>query len=429
MRGTKTSIMAMTLLAFAGNAGAIDLNGICCDGGYEYRHPSAFEKEQQRLRDELAAAQKQNSLLTSRISDLDRQLVERNREMAALRTSSDETSSRLAGQLASAQGELDQSKAHSVELERQLAALQASVGEKERMNSELAASLQAAAGEKERLTAELATAQSQVTALQAATGEKERLAAELAATQSHMTALRAAAEEKDRLASESAAANRLFAALEAELAAGKQRNADLEAQLAAMGGVAGEKDTLASELAAGRQRVAELESRLGERDKELAGLRGELTAEMAKLKEAQRGLVRGLGPQIEKGDITVDLNNERLLINLASGYLFASGEDELKSPGAEALKQVGAILKNYPEYKIAVDGHTDNRPIRAALKKKFPTNKALSEARAANAAKALVEGGITSATTTGYADTRPVEPNTTDTGRSKNRRVEVRVTK
>jgi chemotaxis protein MotB len=422
MRATKSTILAMSLLAFAGHAGAVDLTGICCDGGYEYRHPSAFEKEQQRLIDELAAAQKQNSLLTS-------QLAERNREMAALRSHSDEASSRLAGQVASTQGQLEQSKAHTVELERQLTALQASLREKDRMNSELGTSLQAATGEKDRLAAELAAAQSQVTALQGVTGDKERLAAELAAAQSRMTALHAAAEEKDRLASEAAAANRQFAALEAELAAGKQRNADLEAQLAAMGGMAGEKDTLAAELSAGKQRVAELESQLGERDKELAGLRGELSAEMAKLKEAQRGLVRGLAPQIEKGDIRVDLNNERLLINLASGYLFGSGEDVLKSPGADALRQVGAILKHYPEYKIAVDGHTDNRPIRAGLKKKFPTNKALSEARAANAAKALVEGGISSASTAGYADTRPVEANTTDAGRSKNRRVEVRVTK
>ncbi len=150
---------------------------------------------------------------------------------------------------------------------------------------------------------------------------------------------------------------------------------------------------------------------------------------MAKLKEAQRGLIRALRPEIEKGDITVDLNNERLIINLASGYLFGSGKDELKPAGVDALKQVGAVLKDFPEYKVAVDGHTDNRPIQGALKKKFPTNKELSESRAANAAKALTEGGLGTATTHGYADTKPVEPNTTDAGRAKNRRVEIRVTK
>jgi len=123
----------------------------------------------------------------------------------------------------------------------------------------------------------------------------------------------------------------------------------------------------------------------------------------------------------------VDLNNERLLINLASSYLFGSGEDQLKS--ADALKQVGAILRDFPEYEVSVDGHTDNRPIRSELKKTFPSNKELSEARAANAAPALGEGGLSAVTTRGYAHTRPVMPNTTDAGRARNRRVEVLVTK
>jgi chemotaxis protein MotB len=76
-----------------------------------------------------------------------------------------------------------------------------------------------------------------------------------------------------------------------------------------------------------------------------------------------------------------------------------------------------------------VDGHTDNVAIRTSLKNKFATNQELSEARAANAAKTLAEGGRGDATTTGYADTKPVEPNTTAAGRALNRRVEIRVTK
>ena len=214
---------------------------------------------------------------------------------------------------------------------------------------------------------------------------------------------------------------------------GQQRLRDdlaaAQKQLAGLQAGTGDNGNLAVTLAAVRQRNAELEALLADRDKELAGLRGNLSAEMVKLKEAQRGLVRALRPQIEKGTITVDLNNDRLLINLASGYLFGSGEDQLKPAGTDALKQVGGILKDFPEYKVAVDGHTDNRPIRGALKKKFPTNKELSGARAANAAKALTQGGLASSTTAGYADTKPVAPNTTDAGRAQNRRVEVRVTK
>lgn len=389
MKSIRISILALGLLSIAGNAAAIDLNAICCDGGYEYRHRNqwdadnaskdmaarlaALEKERQRLADELAAAKKENGALSDRVKALESQLADRDRELANLRSSSGEAS-KLASQLSSAQSDLNQSKARTAELERQLAAAQASAG-----------------------------------------GDKDKLAADLAAAQSQLAALQAGAGDKDKLAT--------------ELATAKQRNTDLTSQLAAMGGAAGDKDKMAAELAACRQRVAELEKMLADRDKELAGLRGDLSTEMAKLKEAQRGLIRALKPQIDKQTIAVDLNNERLLINLASGYLFGSGEDQLKPAGADALKQVGTILKDFPEYKVAVDGHTDNRPIRSALKKKFPTNKELSEARAANAAKALTEGGLGAATTHGYADTKPVGPNTTDAGRAKNRRVEIRVTK
>jgi chemotaxis protein MotB len=252
------------------------------------------------------------------------------------------------------------------------------------------------------------------------------LAAELAAAQKQNSALSRRASDLERQVADS---NREIATLQSSNSGLKGQLAASMALAAGLQAGAGDKDKLAADLAEARQRNVELERQLADRDKELAGLRGELSTEMAKLKEAQRGLVRALRPEIEKGDITVDLNSERLMINLASSYLFGSGQAELKPAGADALKQVGAVLKDFPEYKVAVDGHTDNVAIRGALKKTFPTNKELSESRAANAAKALTEGGLGAATTHGYADTKPVESNTTDAGRAKNRRVEIRVTK
>jgi len=361
-------------------------DAICCDGGYEYRYGDRFaaekatnariaalEQDRQRLTEELAAARKETDALSAKNRSLEGQLADRDREIASLRSSAGD-SANLASQLSTTQGERD------------------------------------------RLAAELAASQASVAALQAGAGDKERLAAELAASQASVAALQAGAGDTGKLA--------------AELEQAKKRNSELEAQLAALtGAAAADKDKLAADLTAAQQRTADLERQLADRDRQLAGLRGDLSTEMAKLKEAERGVIRALRPQIEKGNIMVDLNNERLLINLASGYLFGSGEDQLKSTGADALRQVGAILKEFPEYKVSVDGHTDNRPIRSELKKKFPTNKELSEARAANAALALGEGGLSAVTTHGYADSRPVMPNTTDDGRAKNRRVEVRVTK
>src|SRR5262249_42609515 len=143
-----------------------------------------------------------------------------------------------------------------------------------------------------------------------------RLAAELAASQASLAGLQTAAAKP---APDVAAASNLQVGM-------------------------AEQEKLAAALAASKQRTADLEKQLADRDKELAGLRGELSADMAKLKTAQRGLVRALRPEIEQGNITVDINNERLLINLASSMLFASGDDHLKPGGVDALKRVGAIL-------------------------------------------------------------------------------------
>ena len=391
-RLTRTVLALIALSTVAGCSGQkiqTLKDAVCCDGGYEYRYGDRFaaekassdrfaalERERQGLSDELAAARKENEALSAKSRSLEDQLANRDRELTSSRAKTE-----------SVQGELNQANARSAELERQLATSQSS----------------------------LASSQSQVSALQAGAGDSGKLAAELAAAQVTVAALQAGAGDKDTLA--------------AELEQAKKRIAELESQLAALNAAGADKEKLAAELAASQQRTAELEKQLADRDRQLAGLRGDLSAEMAKLKEAQRGLVRALRPQIEKGNIMVDLNNERLLINLASGYLFGSGEDQLKSAGADALKQVGSILKDFPEYRISVDGHTDNRPIRSELKKKFPSNKELSEARAANAALALGEGGLSAVTTHGYADAKPVVPNTTDAGRAKNRRVEVVVTK
>ena len=207
-----------------------------------------------------------------------------------------------------------------------------------------------------------------------------------------------------------------------ELETARRQNQVLSSQVSDLEGQLAVSSLLAADLAAARQRNSDLEAQLADREKELS-------TEMARLKQAERGLVRALRPQIEEKHITVDLNNERLLMNLASGYLFGSGEDQLKPAGAEALKQVGAVLKDFPEYKVHVEGHTDNRPILGALKKKFPSNKELSEARARSAVEALESGGLSGAHAMGAAETKPVMPNTTGEGRAKNRRVEIIVTR
>lgn len=167
------------------------------------------------------------------------------------------------------------------------------------------------------------------------------------------------------------------------------------------------------------------------RDRELARFNGLLDQGKIDLANAERGLVKSLRPEIEKGNISVDLQNNQLLISLAATMLFDSGEDKLDVAGVDVLKRVGNVLKEYPQYPVQVAGHTDNVVIQGTLARKFPSNIELSKARATSAAHALVEGGVRSAhlDVEGFSDTKPVATNLTEEGRNKNRRVEVLVTR
>jgi len=166
----KTAVLATGLLASASYASALDLGVISRDGGYEYRHPSAWEKEQQRLRDDLAAAQKQ--------------LVDRDREIASLRSGSGDA-------LRSAQADLDRSKTRVAELERQLAdrdreltSLRASAGDSAKLASQLSSTqgeLRVANGRVSDLEKSLAAAGAGAAASQLTSSDKDKLTAELAA--------------------------------------------------------------------------------------------------------------------------------------------------------------------------------------------------------------------------------------------------------
>lgn len=104
--------------------------------------------------------------------------------------------------------------------------------------------------------------------------------------------------------------------------------------------------------------------------------------------------------------------------------VFASGSADLGRGGATILGVVGRALGTV-DNRVLVEGHTDNMPIRTAA---YPSNWELSTARAGavlrffEADAALPTGRMQAA---GFADTRPIESNATETGRARNRRVEV----
>lgn len=172
-----------------------------------------------------------------------------------------------------------------------------------------------------------------------------------------------------------------------------------------------QKDRLAAELAATKQRIADLEGQLGESKGSLA--------------QAERDLLKALQPELSKGTVSANQTGDALTINLASSLLFDSGQDQLKAGGADALQRVGGVLKDFPEKQVHVAGYTDKVPVKGALLKKYPSNKELSDARANGAAQALRDGGVANLTAAGHGESDPIASNNTAAGRAKNRRVEV----
>lgn len=100
---------------------------------------------------------------------------------------------------------------------------------------------------------------------------------------------------------------------------------------------------------------------------------------------------------------------------------FAFNSADLRQESDSTLREIDDVLRRHPEWKLAINGHTDDVGGDAY-------NLALSERRAAAVKSALVTrfgAAPTRLTTAGYGRRQPKATNTTLEGRAENRRVEL----
>ena len=99
---------------------------------------------------------------------------------------------------------------------------------------------------------------------------------------------------------------------------------------------------------------------------------------------------------------------------------FATDKADILPDSQAQLDQIIALLKDHPDLKLGIYGHTDNTGDAAH-------NLKLSEQRAASVVTALSQSGIeaTRLNSKGFGDTQPVADNTTEAGKAQNRRVEL----
>ncbi len=203
-----------------------------------------------------------------------------------------------------------------------------------------------------------------------------------------------------------------------------------------------EKDRLADSDRTKSEEISALKAELDKRIKEKEYLSreverlqlkaGEISSEkekeLANVKSTYENLVKELKTEIEKGDIKITQAVDRLSVNMVEKILFDSGRAEVKPSGLKVLKRVGDILKGVTDKQIRVEGYTDNVPIGAKIRSKYPTNWELSTTRATNVVRYLQDRvGLNPKllSAAGFAENKPVASNDTPDSRAQNRRIEI----
>ncbi|MEP6689622.1 MAG: OmpA family protein [Gemmatimonadaceae bacterium] len=119
-------------------------------------------------------------------------------------------------------------------------------------------------------------------------------------------------------------------------------------------------------------------------------------------------------------EITNLQQTSRGLVVSLSDVLFDIDKATLKPGNENKIRQIAAVLQQYPNNQISVEGHTDASGGDAY-------NQKLSEDRAASVRASLVAGGIDPShiKSSGFGKTQPVATNATPEGKQRNRRVEI----
>ena len=122
-----------------------------------------------------------------------------------------------------------------------------------------------------------------------------------------------------------------------------------------------------------------------------------------------------------------NLKDSVTLIRMDSDIVFRPGSTRIRQSGQLVLDKVIAYALSVSDRVISLEGHTDSIPISADKQDRFPSNWELSAARAGSAVRYLQANGIAAGRMriAGYGEHRPVADNSTEQGRSANRRLEI----
>lgn len=138
-------------------------------------------------------------------------------------------------------------------------------------------------------------------------------------------------------------------------------------------------------------------------------------------------LTRSLSKE-ELKEVDVQVLKGVVYISLADNMLYKSGSYEINERAATTLSKIAKIIKDYKDYDVLIEGNTDNVPIK---RENIRNNWDLSCLRASSVVQALQnQYGVDPKRLTagGRGEYNPLQPNTTEVGKQRNRRTQIIIT-
>ena len=169
-------------------------------------------------------------------------------------------------------------------------------------------------------------------------------------------------------------------------------------------------------------RLADMEEEIRTLDERLGGATEERAALVQRL-EAQ-ALVKAQFEQVEKmfsrNEARVFREGENVILRLV-GLTFDSGKSEIKQQDFDLLAKIENAIDMFPRSELIIEGHTDSYG-------GDQSNQLLSQERAESVQQYMINAMRLPSyrlIATGYGETNPVANNETESGRARNRRIDI----
>jgi outer membrane protein OmpA-like peptidoglycan-associated protein len=179
---------------------------------------------------------------------------------------------------------------------------------------------------------------------------------------------------------------------------------------------------LGQENAENEMRLAEMAEEMAALDERLGGATAEQAALVQRLEAQAR--VKEQFEQVERmftaAEARVFREGDNIILRL-TGLTFDSGQSQIKPESFDLLAKVEKAIDVFPRSELIIEGHTDS----------FggdDSNQKLSQERAESVQQYMINAmriPTYRLIATGYGETRPVASNETESGRERNRRIDI----